>query len=83
VDLSETKRARVLANFANLQDLYSKIRCGGFGGLGGGRRKSSEPSAAAARGDLDEFANLMRSLTKVRSIHWSPYDRVRVVNAVS
>ena len=81
VDLSETKRARVLANFANLQDLYSKIRCGGFGGLGGGRRKSSEPSAAAARGDLDEFANLMRSLTKVRSVHWSPYDRVGVVNA--
>ncbi|EEH60667.1 uncharacterized protein MICPUCDRAFT_30693 [Micromonas pusilla CCMP1545] len=74
VDLSETKRARVLANFANLQDLYSKIRCGGFGGLGGGRRKSSEPSAAAARGDLDEFANLMRSLTK--------YERARVAGEV-
>jgi hypothetical protein len=41
-------------------------------------------------GDLDaEAARLSLTLSelpmdeKARSIHWSPYDRVRVVNAVS
>jgi hypothetical protein len=71
--------ARTIAEGAGAKKNAAK---NGKGGRKGGKASKEDASSSSSSLFVKGSKVAVAVATQVRSLHWSPYDRVRVVNAV-